>query len=37
VVTQKVTMPARPYLGLSAENRAEASRSVVAYLRRMLG
>jgi phage gpG-like protein len=37
VRTGKVTMPARPYLGLSAENRAEATRSVVAYLRRMLG
>ena len=37
VVTQKVTMPARPYLGLSPQNRAEATRSVVAYLRRMLG
>lgn len=37
VITDKVEMPARPYLGLSAENRAEATRSVVAYLRRMLG
>lgn len=31
----KVTMPARPYLGLSASDRAEASKAVVLFLQRL--
>lgn len=34
---KKVTMPARPYIGLSAEDRSELVQTVAAYLRRLFG
>lgn len=34
---KKVEIPARPYLGLSAENRAEIIDEVAAYIRRLIG
>ena len=34
---QSVMMPARPYLGLSGENRTEIIDEVVAYVRRLIG
>jgi len=34
---KKVTMPARPYIGLSGEDRSELVQTVVAYLRRLFG
>lgn len=37
VRVKKVQMPARPYLGLSAENRAEIIDEVAAYIRRLIG
>lgn len=36
VRVKKVNMPARPYLGLSADNRAEIIDEVAAYIRRLL-
>ncbi len=36
VVADHVTIPARPYLGISAENAAEIERSVIGYLGRAL-
>ncbi len=35
--TQSVTMPARPYIGISADNRAELLQATGAYLRRLFG
>lgn len=34
---KKVTMPARPYIGLSSEDRSELVQTVAAYLRRLFG
>lgn len=34
---KKVTMPARPYIGLSGEDRSELVQTVAAYLRRLFG
>ncbi|MGY6246692.1 phage virion morphogenesis protein [Bosea thiooxidans] len=34
---KKVTMPARPYIGLSGEDRSELVQAVTAYLRRLFG
>jgi phage gpG-like protein len=36
VFATRVTMPARPYLGVSAENAAEIERSIIGYLGRAL-
>lgn len=35
IMTRKVTMPARPYIGLSVEDRAELVAAAVGYLRRL--
>lgn len=37
VFAKKVTMPARPYIGLSADDRAELVQAAVLYLRRLFG
>jgi len=34
---KKVTMPARPYIGLSGDDRSELIQAAVAYLRRLFG
>ena len=34
---KKVTMPARPYIGLSGEDRAELVQAAVLYIRRLFG
>lgn len=36
-VVKSVTMPAREYVGLSAENRSELVQAAVGYLRRLIG
>lgn len=37
VFAKKVTMPARPYVGLSGEDRRELVRAAVLYIRRLFG
>lgn len=37
IFTKKVTMPARPYIGLSADDRAELVQAAVLHLRRLFG
>lgn len=37
VFARKVTMPARPYIGLSADDRAELVQATALYIRRLFG
>lgn len=37
IFAKKVTMPARPYVGLSGEDRAELVRAAALYIRRLFG